>query len=215
MDWRPGPVGLAAIAATALVIFGLGAVVLPPLLSGGSTGQATSGTPAEAAPAPVTGTSSDPAAAPDLTTPTATGSPGATATAAATPALIGNPAFEDQVLTLVNAERKKAKCDPVHMDERLRGAARGHSVDMVANNFVDQRGSDGSSPADRMRKAGYPLGLSESVARGPKKPQDVVKDWMHSRGDRDTLVNCGAKAIGVGLAYRGRTPLWTLDSGSV
>ena len=210
---RPGPVALAAIVAAVLVLFGVGAIVIPELTAGGTTTAGRSATdPTGAAAPPIAVATSDPAN-PDVISDTPT--PDATATTArpGQSAVAGNPRFEDQVVSLVNDERRKARCQPVRMDDNLRTAARAHSVDMAANTFVDHTGSDGSSPQDRMRQAGYTQGLSENVDRGHNSPQDVMKAWMHNGDDRGNILNCAARAIGVGIAYHGRTPYWTQNFG--
>ena len=211
---RPGPVAIAALVAGLLVIFGIGAVVVPALTSGGATtpNRAAGGSTNAAAAPPVTVATSDPAD-PDVISDTPT--PNATATSArpGQSTSAGNPRFEEQVVSLVNDERRKAHCQAVRMDDKLRSAARAHSADMAANNFVDHTGSDGSSPQDRMRTAGYSQGLSENIDRGHNSPQDVMKAWMHNGDDRGNILNCAAKAIGVGITYRGKTPFWTQNFG--
>ena len=39
--------------------------------------------------------------------------------------------------------------------------------------------------------------------------------WMNSDGHRKNILNCDARAIGVGLAYDGGTPVWTQLFGAV
>ncbi|MFZ1571972.1 MAG: CAP domain-containing protein, partial [Candidatus Kapaibacterium sp.] len=53
---------------------------------------------------------------------------------------------------------------PIAMNEQLINAARKHCEDMSANDFQDHTGSDGSSPFQRMNKAGYPGGeMGENI----------------------------------------------------
>ena len=59
------------------------------------------------------------------------------------------------VVDLVNQERAKVGCSPLAMNTALNNAALGHSEDMARNDFFDHTGSDGSSPWDRMARAGY------------------------------------------------------------
>jgi uncharacterized protein YkwD len=84
---------------------------------------------------------------------------------------------------------------------------------MASNAFVDETGTDGSSPDDRMQTAGYPQGLGETLNRGADSPQAVVRAWTKGRSDRSELLDCGAKSIGVGVAFRGKTAYWTADFG--
>jgi uncharacterized protein YkwD len=205
---RPSPVVLAAIAAGTLAVFGVFALLLPSLI-GGSSPSASSPTVQNAAPLPPV--TQAPTETPPSAAPTATATPSAATTTAA--AVVGNARFEQQVFGLVNAERRRSHCEPLRMDGKLRAAARAHSADMATNNVVGHTGSDGSSPADRMRKAGYPQALSENLARGPGSPQVVVRAWMRDRADRANILDCDARAMGVGVAFRGRTPYWTQDFG--
>jgi uncharacterized protein YkwD len=133
-----------------------------------------------------------------------------------TEGLTGDAALEAAVIDLVNTQRRRARCPEVHLDERLRTAARGHSVDMARRNEMSHEGSDGSSPWDRAERAGYDAALSENVAMGYATAQAVMDGWMNSRGHRDNILNCEAKAIGVGLARSGNgTPYWTQMFGRV
>jgi len=56
---------------------------------------------------------------------------------------------------LVNLERSNVGLDPVGIDMRLIGAARRHSDDMAANDFVSHTGSDGSTVGLRVTAQGY------------------------------------------------------------
>lgn len=124
-------------------------------------------------------------------------------------------AWEDEVFALVNVERTKAGCSKLHADARLHKAARDFSALMAAKNFFDHVSPDGSSFVDREEDAGYPRNqaAAENIAYGYGSPAAVMKGWMNSTGHRKNILNCGIKAIGVGLAYRKSTPYWTQDFG--
>ena len=124
--------------------------------------------------------------------------------------LTGDAALEAEVITLVNARRAEAGCGAVRYDARLRAAARAHSADMATHEQLSHTGSDGSSPWERAERAGYPDAMSENVAMGYRTPSEVVAAWMRSKGHRDNILNCEAKAVGVGLARDADgTPYWT------
>lgn len=130
--------------------------------------------------------------------------------------LTGDAALEAAVIDLVNAERRRARCPDVHLDERLRTAARGHSVDMARHGTLSHEGSDGSSPWDRAERAGYDAAMSENVAMGYATPEAVMDAWMKSQGHRDNILDCEAKAVGVGLARTSDgTAYWTQMFGRV
>lgn len=123
--------------------------------------------------------------------------------------------WENEVLRLVNVERGKAGCGGLHMDDRLRKAARTFSALMAAKNFFSHVSPDGSTFVDRIERAGYPRdqAAAENIAYGYSSPAAVMKGWMNSTGHRENILNCSLKAIGVGLAYRQSTPYWTQDFG--
>lgn len=151
-----------------------------------------------------------PSVAPSAPAASAAPAPQPTRTASAT------ERAEDEVIALVNVERRKQNCDPVHLDSRLRTAARGHSADMATHDYFSHTGRDGSSPWDRARRAGYTQPSGENIAYGYRTATEVMRGWMDSEGHRNNVVNCSSKAIGVGLAYNARgTAYWTQLFGRV
>jgi uncharacterized protein YkwD len=207
---RLGVLGLAAILAVLLIVFGLVAGVLAPLFFA----SPKSGNVVVAAP---TATDDAPLMPIPTGAPTPAPSPSASRSPSPGPSasvVAGDAArLEDAVVALVNHERVQAGCKPVRADPRLRDAARAHSTDMATHNFFSHTGSDRSSPFDRMRQAGYNQGLSENIARGYASADDVMRGWMRSPGHRRNILNCAARAVGVGVLYRGREPFWTQDFG--
>jgi uncharacterized protein YkwD len=131
------------------------------------------------------------------------------------PATDGDAAVESQVIALVNKERaKRGDCDPVNGDDALTEAARAHSADMAGGGFLNHKGSDGSSPDDRMRAAGYDDPLSENLARGFRSAKDVMNGWMDSKNQRNHILDCDARSIGVGVAVADDgTAYWTQNFG--
>jgi uncharacterized protein YkwD len=123
--------------------------------------------------------------------------------------------LEDQVTALINRERERAGCTRVHTDERLRTAARRHSADMAQHGYFSHTGRNGSSFVDRIAAAGYPRreAAGENIAYGYPTAESVADAWMASTGHRNNILNCDARATGVGLAYRGRTTYWTQEFG--
>ena len=124
--------------------------------------------------------------------------------------------LEDQVVAATNAERAKAKCQPLTMDDRLRTAAQVHSADMASYAYLSHTGHDGSDPVRRMKDAGYVIdstvGWAENVARGYPTVEKVMEAFMSSAGHRSNIVNCSMKIIGVGVARSIAGELyWTQD----
>lgn len=124
--------------------------------------------------------------------------------------------YEARVVQLTNEARAKYGCAALRTDAMLTTAARGHSVDMVRYNYFSHTGSDGSTFVTRVRQAGYASPIGENIAWGYRTPDAVMTAWMNSAGHRANILNCKAKAVGVGLARKADgTPYWTQDFGSV
>lgn len=122
-------------------------------------------------------------------------------------------AAEDEVVRYTNAARREAGCGPVRVDSKIRTAARKHAYDMAANRYFSHSSEDGRSPWDRMRAAGYNSPAAENIAKGQSDAQRVMAAWLMSEGHRNNILNCGIKAIGVGVRFGGDGPYWVQDFG--
>ncbi|MGJ5752466.1 uncharacterized protein YkwD [Streptomyces puniciscabiei] len=153
---------------------------------------------------------------PRSTTAPRTPRPTATATASSAPKPTPTPTASGavaRVVQLVNAERAKVGCHPLTVNPALTKAAQAHSADMAAHQNMSHTGSDGSSPGDRITRAGYSWSAyGENVAYGYATPEQVMNGWMNSPGHRANILNCSYKEIGVGLAQPGS--YWTQDFGT-
>jgi len=147
---------------------------------------------------------------PDAPAP-APGPPPATEAAPSSPAAVAAVSQQQRVVDLVNAERAAAGCRPLVIDQRLVAAAQAHSTDMAVNGYFSHTSLDGRTFGDRILAAGYPRPAAENIARGQRSAEDVMRDWMRSRGHRANILNCDYVAIGVGLDTRGW--YWTQDFG--
>jgi uncharacterized protein YkwD len=125
----------------------------------------------------------------------------------------GNPALEQDVVKLVNAERAKAGCKPVTADDRLVAAARGHSADMAARDYFDHATPEKADFAARITTAGYRWAAAgENIAKGQSTAAEVMAGWMSSDGHRANILNCAFTNVGVGVvADPTGARLWTQD----
>lgn len=125
--------------------------------------------------------------------------------------------FEAEALSRVNAQRALgATCPggktfgpakPVVADTRLQCEARAYAQAMQTQSFFSHTGLDGSSPFDRMTKAGvHWIAAAENIASGQTSPEAVVAAWMSDAGHCENLMGDYA-LMGVGF-YRG---LWVQD----
>ena len=99
-----------------------------------------------------------------------------------------------------NTIRKEEGLPPLTVDSKLDKAARRHAADMAAKEEMSHKGSDGSSPFDRIEAAGYDSRqAAENVAAGEfgdKTPMDL---WMDSAGHKKNILG-DYKQIGVARA---------------
>ena len=113
-----------------------------------------------------------------------------TAAPFATPRLT-DPAFvARRVLESVNTARAQghrcgnqpfAPAPPVRSSSQLETAARIHSEDMAAHDYLDHAGRDGSTPAQRVSRTGYRWRVvGENVAAGPLSAEEVANGWLAS-----------------------------------
>ena len=149
-------------------------------------------------------------------TPTPTATPG-TPTPSPTPP--GPSDFAQQVVELTNQERANNGLPPLKISDELTAAAEGHSQDMATNDCFSHYGClDGSSPLERMLRAGYqPTWAGENIAGGYSTPASVMAAWLSSPGHRANILSSNYREIGVGYAYNALSTYghyWTQDFGS-
>lgn len=120
--------------------------------------------------------------------------------------------FEKELLDLVNKERAKRNRKPLQWNQQLTYAARYHAKDMAVDNYFDHDSKDqrknGShkkicSVFDRMDQfLGETIfAKAENIAIGSKTPQEVMKDWMSSKGHRKNILDKDTKYIGLAYIY--------------
>lgn len=120
---------------------------------------------------------------------------------------------QQQVLALVNQERREAGCDPITLDRRLIQAANRHASDMARRGYFDHESPAGEKAGSRVTGAGYPWRrYGENIAKGQDSPYRVMADWMKSPGHRENILDCRLGQMGVGLALAADdTPYWVQD----
>lgn len=129
--------------------------------------------------------------------------------------------FEEQVLCLVNVQRRSRGLYPFQANVILSTVAEVHSAYMRDHDCFSHQCSGELSPAQRACAAGYgPYGwgecfIGEAIAAGYLNPAEVVGAWMNSDGHRALLLHEQLREIGMGYVsggYYGH--YWTLDFGS-
>ncbi|MBO3458589.1 CAP domain-containing protein [Aetokthonos hydrillicola Thurmond2011] len=134
----------------------------------------------------------------------------------------GSSDVVSRVLELVNQQRGAVGVAPLSLNSQLMASAQGHSQDMADNNFLDHKGSDGSSPADRAQRAGYPSSfVGENIEAGSSTPEDAMSAWMNETppndGHRRNILSPDYREIGIGYAFNNASQYkhyWTQDFGT-
>lgn len=105
----------------------------------------------------------------------------------------------EQLIIYVNEGRRLNSLPGLNYSQELGVAAQSHTDDMAANAYVGHSGSDGSTPAYRIRQAGYAGGYGgEATAWGMQSAVDVVNFWLSSPSHRLIILNPAVTDLGVG-----------------
>ncbi|WP_435009625.1 CAP domain-containing protein [Tundrisphaera lichenicola] len=106
----------------------------------------------------------------------------------------------ERVIQAHNEERGRRGLGPLSRDDDLEAAAMVHARDMASRRKMAHKGSDGSSPFDRMKRQGYDFGAAaENVAYGFDDVESVMAGWMRSPGHKRNILGKFSE-IGVGRA---------------
>lgn len=217
---RPLMIGGAAAAATLVVSVGVGALAMPG--GNGPTDEpagdalvapSPTSSPSPARPSPSPSKVVKPTPAASRTTATSRRSAERSKAPSSTSGSGGGSgtvsAQAQEVVDLVNAERAKARCKALSVDDKLMTAAQRHSQDQADHQNMSHTGSDGSNTGVRLDRVGYAWRTyGENVAWNQKTPAAVMDAWMNSSGHRANILNCAFTEIGVGIASS-NGPYWT------
>jgi uncharacterized protein YkwD len=115
-----------------------------------------------------------------------------------------------RVLELVNTARAEPRrcggrpfnaARPLSRSAVLGKVALLHAQDMARYDYFDHRGRDGSTPVERVRRAGYRFrATGENIAAGPLTPEAAVAGWIRSPGHCANLMNPAHAEMGVAYA---------------
>jgi uncharacterized protein YkwD len=143
---------------------------------------------------------------------------------AGAPPLAVDEALEQEVLGLVNAERRSRGLAPLRASASLGDAARLHAREMADGDYFEhdslERTSRGLAKAcdwaERVRRfAPEAHHVAENLAAGAETASEVVSGWMTSPGHRKNILDPGFREAGVGYWPGGREGYyWVADFGS-
>lgn len=106
-----------------------------------------------------------------------------------------------ELLARINAERRRARRQPLSLNAALDQAAQRHAEDMLARSYFAHRSPDGKTVRERARLAGYEWSaIGENLAEGQQSVDEVVEAWMRSHGHRENILDRRYTETGFGLA---------------
>jgi uncharacterized protein YkwD len=95
----------------------------------------------------------------------------------------------NEMLAAHNLIRKQRKLAPFVLSPELCKAAEIHARDMANHERMSHTGSDGSNPIQRAKRVGYGSSrVGENVAVSQWTVEQVMMEWMESRGHRGNIV---------------------------
>lgn len=113
------------------------------------------------------------------------------------------PAVEQQVMDLANADRAQQGLAPLKWDPALGQAAAGHAQLMAQQSALSHQYPGESDLVTRCGAAGAHFrSIAENVALAPS-PQALEKEWMNSAPHRANILNPVMNTIGIGLVKKG------------
>jgi hypothetical protein len=129
--------------------------------------------------------------------------------------------FAQDVVRLINQERRTRGLYPYRVNVILETIALAHNVYMRDNDCFDHVCPGEATMPERACSAGYePYGwgdcyVAETIAAGYTTPATVVEGWMNSSGHRAILLDDKLREIGVSYVTGGSWgTYWTADFGS-
>lgn len=134
-------------------------------------------------------------------------------------------AVSRRILGLVNAARAAGRrCGSTYfapvaaleLSASLSHAAVAHSREMAMSGDFDHRGAGGSTPTDRIERAGFGAYrvVGENIAQGAMTPDEVTAGWLASAPHCENIMDARFTQIGIGYAANLNSDVgmyWTQD----
>lgn len=118
-------------------------------------------------------------------------------------------AIPGRVLGQINQLRSNIGAGPLMQSPQLDAAAVAHARDMSAQNRAWHFGSDGSSPLDRVRRAGFGGQLiGENISETYENDIATLNAWMQTRETRDIIMDQRAAQLGLGWYQEPAGKIW-------
>jgi len=114
-----------------------------------------------------------------------------------------------RMLDAVNALRRADGVADLQLNAELNAAAATHSRDMSLQNRPWHFGSDGSSPLDRVRRAGYTgIMMGENISETYETELETLAAWMEQKDTRDVILAPGATDMGFAFFQEPNGKIW-------
>ncbi len=121
-----------------------------------------------------------------------------------------------RMLDAVNALRAANGAPALQLDSSLNAAAATHSRDMSVQNRPWHFGSDGSSPLERVARAGYDgRFLGENISETYETEIETLAAWMENPNTRNVILDSKAREMGFSFFQEPHGKIWwTLVTGT-
>ena len=114
-----------------------------------------------------------------------------------------------RMLDAVNALRSASGQQAVALDSQLNAAAATHAKDMAVQNRPWHFGSDGSSPIERVQRAGFSGSLvGENISETYETELETLGAWMEQPGTRRVILSPDADALGFSWHQESTGKIW-------
>lgn len=108
---------------------------------------------------------------------------------------------ENDLIALLNQDRKAAGRKPLKVSPALMAAAESHAQDMVAKGYFSHTGKNGSTVGKRIKRQGYKFcHAAENIASGQKSAAEAMVSWRASSGHSKNNLSRKSKEVGAGFA---------------
>lgn len=115
----------------------------------------------------------------------------------------GESSQANEVLKLVNEERKKQGLSSLTLSSKLTSIATTKAKDMAVNKYFSHQSPTYGSPFEMLQQFGVSYrSAGENIAGGQKTAKEVMNSWMNSSGHRANILSKNYTQLGVGY-YQG------------
>jgi len=106
---------------------------------------------------------------------------------------------EQEVLNLINQQRKNAGLSELQFDSELQKVARLKAQDMVKNNYFSHTSPTYGSPFDMIKQYGITYKTAGENIAGNSTNKGAVDAWMTSAGHKANILNSAYNYTGIGV----------------